>query len=320
MKTGRIEQTGQDAAESYQFVVSADDVGRRLDQWLVHQLPSVTRSFLQKLIAEQQVWVGGKSESKHYRLRLGEQVLVNIPPPAPLMLTPEPIPLNIVYEDADLLVVNKDKGMVVHPAAGNDAGTLVHALLHHCGDSLSGIHGTIRPGIVHRLDKDTSGLLVVAKQDQAHQSLAAQLKAHTVLREYQAMVYGRVAEDAGEINLPIGRSPNDRKKMCVTTQNAKQAITQFEVIERFSDFTWLRFRLKTGRTHQIRVHMAHCSHPIAGDVTYGPKKVITTLSGQCLHAKTIGFVHPTTEQWMEFESELHPLFADFVTKLRQQSC
>lgn len=298
--------------------VSPEEVGMRLDQWLVTHLPTYTRSFLQKLIAGEQVLVDGKPVSKHHRLKRGEEVSVIIPPPEPLTLTPQNIPLAVVYEDADLLVINKEKGMVVHPSPGNFSDTLVHALLYHCGTSLSGINGAVRPGIVHRIDKNTSGLLLVAKHDHAHQHLAAQIKAHTVLREYQAIVYGRVADEEGEINLPIGRSPKDRKKMCVTTTNAKEAITNFTVLERFAQFTLLRFRLQTGRTHQIRVHMTHLSHPIAGDVEYGPKKVITQLHGQCLHAKTIAFTHPTTGEWMQFDSALPPPFETFLSHLRKE--
>ena len=239
-----------------------------------------------------------------------------MPDAKPLEAEPQDIPLDIVYEDSDLLVVNKPKGMVVHPANGNPDGTLVNALLYHCGDSLSGINGVIRPGIVHRIDKDTSGLLIVAKNDMAHVSLAEQIKEHSFSRAYEAVVYGNIKEDKITVNQPIGRSPKDRKKMAVTLKNSKNATTHFEVLERFGKFTHVRCTLETGRTHQIRVHCAHIGHPVAGDEVYGPKRVITSLHGQCLHAKHIGFVHPRTNEWLEFESELPEYFTSFLNKLK----
>lgn len=298
----------------FEFLIEA--AGERIDRFLTEQFSDKTRSFVQKLIEDKDVLVNGQTVSKNYKLRAGDCVEVSLPEPVPLNVGAENIPLDILYEDADLLVVNKPKGMVVHPAAGNEDGTLVNALLYHCRDSLSGINGVLRPGIVHRIDKDTSGVLMVAKNDRAHQHLAAQIKEHSFLREYRAIVYGNVKEDSGIIDAPIGRSNKDRKKMCVTDQNARQAVTHFAVLERFRGFTYLKFRLETGRTHQIRVHMAYLGHPIAGDPVYGPKKVLSQLNGQCLHAMTLGFEHPTSGEWMEFTAPLPCCFTDFLDSLQ----
>lgn len=303
------------SAESFVFAVEENQVGLRLDKYLAEQFPDKTRTSLQKLIDNQAVLVNGQEVSKNYKLKAQDCVTVEIPEPVELDVCPQNIPLEIVYEDDALLVVNKPKGMVVHPAPGNPDGTLVNALLYHCGDSLSGINGVIRPGIVHRIDKNTSGLLMIAKNDAAHQSLAAQIKEHSFLREYEAVVYGRVQEDSGTVCAPIGRSKADRKKMCVTAQNSKEAVTHFTVLRRYRRFTHIRCRLKTGRTHQIRVHMAYLGHPVAGDEVYGPKKVITQLNGQCLHAKVLGFVHPVTGQWMQFDSDLPDYFIRFLASL-----
>jgi 23S rRNA pseudouridine1911/1915/1917 synthase len=303
------------SAESFAFAVEENQVGLRLDKYLAEQFPDKTRTSLQKLIDNQAVLVNGQESSKNYKLKAQDCVTVEIPEPVELDVCPQNIPLEIVYEDDALLVVNKLKGMVVHPAPGNPDGTLVNALLYHCGDSLSGINGVIRPGIVHRIDKNTSGLLMIAKNDAAHQSLAAQIKEHSFLREYEAVVYGRVQEDSGTVCAPIGRSKADRKKMCVTAQNSKEAVTHFTVLRRYRRFTHIRCRLETGRTHQIRVHMAYLGHPVAGDEVYGPKKVITQLGGQCLHAKVLGFVHPVTGQWMQFDSDLPDYFIRFLASL-----
>lgn len=303
------------SAESFVFAVEENQVGLRLDKYLAEQFPDKTRTSLQKLIDNQAVLVNGQESSKNYKLKAQDCVTVEIPEPVELDVRPQNIPLEIVYEDDALLVVNKPKGMVVHPAPGNPDGTLVNALLYHCGDSLSGINGVIRPGIVHRIDKNTSGLLMIAKNDAAHQSLAAQIKEHSFLREYEAVVYGRVQEDSGTVCAPIGRSKADRKKMCVTAQNSKEAVTHFTVLRRYRRFTHIRCRLETGRTHQIRVHMAYLGHPVAGDEVYGPKKVITQLGGQCLHAKVLGFVHPVTGQWMQFDSDLPDYFIRFLASL-----
>lgn len=297
------------------LTVKAENAGVRIDKFISENADGITRSATAKLIEDGNVTVGGKEISKNYKCKENDEITVFIPDAKPLEARAEKIPLDIVYEDSDLLVVNKPKGMVVHPAAGNYDGTLVNALLYHCDGSLSGINGVIRPGIVHRIDKDTSGLLIVAKNDFAHIHLAEQIKDHSFHRAYQAVVYGNIREDSGTVNQPIGRNPNDRKKMAVTLKNSKNATTHYEVINRFGDFTHIRCILETGRTHQIRVHMAYIGHPLAGDMVYGPKKVIKSLEGQCLHAGEIGFVHPRTGQYMEFKSELPDYFKTFLARL-----
>lgn len=295
---------------------AAAESGQRLDAFLASQMPDKTRSAVQKLIEQGQVLVGGAIAAKNRKLKAGETVEITVPDPETLDVEPQEIPLDIVYEDSDLLVVNKPKGMVVHPAAGNPDGTLVNALLWHCGESLSGINGVLRPGIVHRIDKDTSGLLMVAKNDRAHQSLAAQIAEHSFTRVYNAVVYGGFREEEGTVSAPIARHPTDRKKMAVVA-GGREAVTHFRVLERFSGFTLVECRLETGRTHQIRVHMAHIGHPVAGDPVYGPKKCITELGGQCLHARKLGFVHPSTGEYMEFDSGLPAYFEKFLEKLRK---
>ncbi|MBQ3547030.1 MAG: RluA family pseudouridine synthase [Clostridia bacterium] len=282
----------------------------------VAEMGDITRSRSAKLIDDGCVTVNGKIAAKNLKLQFGDEVILNMPDPTVYNVTAEEIELDIVYEDDDLLVVNKPKGMVVHPAAGNFEGTLVNALMHHCGESLSGINGVMRPGIVHRIDKNTSGLLMVAKNDTAHNGLALQIKEHSFTREYEAVVYGNLKNDSGIIDAPIGRHPVKRKQMAVTDKGSKHAVTHYTVIERFGDFTHVRLRLETGRTHQIRVHMAYIGHPVAGDDVYGPKKVITSLSGQCLHAKKVGFVHPITNEYLEFESELPEYFVKFLKGIR----
>ena len=286
----------------------------RLDVF-VAEMGEITRSRAAKLIEDGCVFVNNKAAAKNVKLQLGDEVVLELPDPVSYDITPEEIALDIVYEDDDLLVVNKPKGMVVHPAAGNYDGTLVNALMHHCGDSLSGINGVMRPGIVHRIDKNTSGLLMVAKNDAAHNGLAAQIKEHSFTREYEAVVYGNIKNDSGTIDAPIGRHPVKRKQMAVTDKGSKHAVTHFTVLQRYGGFTHVRLRLETGRTHQIRVHMAYIGHPVAGDDVYGPKKVITSLSGQCLHAKKVGFVHPITNKYLEFESELPEYFVKFLKGL-----
>lgn len=287
----------------------------RLDVF-VAEIGEITRSRAAKLLEDGAVLVNGKIAPKNLKLSFGDEVILNLPDPVSYDITAEDIALDIVYEDNDLLVVNKPKGMVVHPAAGNFDGTLVNALMHHCGDSLSGINGVMRPGIVHRIDKNTSGLLMVAKNDIAHNGLAEQIKEHSFTREYEAVVYGNLKNDKGTIDAPIGRHPVKRKQMAVTDKGSKHAITHYTVIERFGDFTHVRLRLETGRTHQIRVHMAYIGHPVAGDDVYGPKKVITSLSGQCLHAKKVGFIHPITNKYLEFESDLPDYFTKFLKGIR----
>lgn len=275
----------------------------------------ITRSRAAGLIADGNVLINGKAAAKNAKVKDGDSVTITLPDPETYDITPEDIPLDIVYEDGDLLVLNKPKGMVVHPAAGNYSGTLVNALMYHCGDSLSGINGVMRPGIVHRIDKNTSGLLMVAKNDFAHNKLAEQIKEHSFTREYEAVVYGGLKADSGVIDAPIGRHPIKRKQMAVISENSKNAVTHYEVIKRFEGFTHVKLRLETGRTHQIRVHMAYIGHPVAGDEVYGPKKVIKELGGQCLHAKKIGFIHPRTGEYMEFSSRLPDYFLNFLQRL-----
>ena len=268
----------------YEFVADETSKGVRIDSFIANSVTEITRSAVQKLIENGNVLVNGKIPAKNYKLRKDDRISIRIPDPILPEAVPENIPLEIVYEDRDLLVVNKPKGMVVHPAAGHYSGTLVNALLYHCGESLSGINGVLRPGIVHRIDKDTSGLLIVAKNDFSHRLLAEQIKEHTFTRKYQAVVYGNFKTDEGTVNMPIGRHPTDRKRMTVTEKNSRNAVTHYKVIDKYNSFTHLELTLETGRTHQIRVHMAHIGHPVAGDSVYGPKKVITSLNGQCLHA------------------------------------
>ena len=288
----------------------------RIDSALVELMPDFTRSAIARLITDNHVLVNGNPVAKSYKVSFGDFISVQVPNPEPDHAVPERIPLDIVYEDNDLLVVNKPKGMVVHPAPGNYSGTLVNALLHHCGESLSGIGGVIRPGIVHRIDKDTSGLLMIAKNDKTHVHLAEQIKNHTFTREYLTIVYGRVKEQEGTVDAPIGRHPVDRKKQAVTNKNSKNAVTHFKVLESYRGFTLLQCRLETGRTHQIRVHMAYIGHPVCGDAVYGGRLAEKSgLQGQCLHAQKLGFVHPTTLEYMEFEAPLPSYFTEFLSRL-----
>lgn len=303
---------------SESFAFKAESTGIRIDKYLTESLEGFTRSAVAKLIDDDNVTVNNKAVSKNYKVKENDNINVFVPDAIPLEAEAENIPLDIVYEDDDLLVVNKPKDMVVHPAAGNYTGTLVNALLYHCKESLSGINGVIRPGIVHRIDKDTSGLLIVAKNDIAHLDLAQQIKEHSFHRAYEAVVYGNIKEENGTVHQPVGRSPKDRKKMAVTDKNSKDAVTHYEVIKRFGDFTHIRCVLETGRTHQIRVHMAYIGHPLAGDSVYGPKKVITELKGQCLHAGEIGFVHPRTKKYLEFKAPLPEYFEKYITKLEKK--
>jgi len=299
--------------------VPVECAGERIDAYLGKELDAFSRSAITKNIEKGLVIVNGKKVSKSYKLSCDDEVEVTIEDAVELDVIAQDIKLDIVYEDNDLLVVNKPKGMVVHPAAGNYTDTLVNALMFHCKDSLSGINGVLRPGIVHRIDKNTSGLLIVAKNDNSHRKLAEQIKEHSFTREYITIVYGNIKDDTGTIDVPIGRHPVDRKKMCVTDKNSKHAVTHYEVIERFTGYTMLRCRLETGRTHQIRVHMAYIGHPVAGDDVYGPKKVIKTLEGQCLHAQKIGFIHPTSGEYLEFSSEIPQIFSDFLHKLQKNN-
>ncbi len=299
------------------ITIEPEDAGIRLDKLISLKMENMTRSAAEKLIAEGNATLGGKRLTKSYLGTVGDCIDLLIPEPEKLNVLSEDIPLEIMYEDADLLVVNKPKGMVVHPAAGNYTGTLVKALLAYCGDSLSGINGVIRPGIVHRIDKDTSGLLVVAKNDFAHQKLAAQIKAHSFTRLYEAVVHGNLKEDDGTIDAPIGRHPVHRKMMAVTEKNARSAVTHYHVLARYNGFTHVQCRLETGRTHQIRVHMAYIGHPISGDTVYGPKKAVPDLNGQCLHARVLGFLHPRDGRYIEITSDLPAYFIQFLKKLKQ---
>lgn len=301
------------------IAVSDGDSGTRLDKFIADNT-ELSRSMVQTSITSGEVEVNGKSVLKSCKLCEGDKVSVIIKEPEPLKIEPQNIPLDIRYEDSDLLVVNKQKGMVVHPAPGNRDFTLVNALLAYCGDSLSGINGVIRPGIVHRIDKDTSGLLIVAKNDFAHKGLAEQIKEHSFARKYQAIVCGNIKEDSFTVDLPIGRHPKDRKKMAVTTKNSRNAVTHVKVLERFGTYTHVELILETGRTHQIRVHMAHLGHPVAGDTVYGSSKnAIKSFEGQCLHAYFISFVHPRTDEQITVQTELPKYFTDFLKKLKQST-
>ena len=291
----------------------------RLDKALCTLDDTLTRAAAVRLTESGDVTLNGKTASKSDKVKIGDIVEITYPEPVSSEAVPQDIPLDIIYEDDDLLVVNKPKGMVVHPAAGNPDGTLVNALLYHCKDSLSGIGGVVRPGIVHRIDKDTSGLLMVAKNDAAHLKLSEQIKEHSFTREYEAVIIGHLKEQKGSIDAPIGRSKNDRKKMAVTELNSKNAVTRYEVLEEYPGFSYVRLRLETGRTHQIRVHMAYLGHPLAGDGVYGGRNAERIMEGgQCLHARKIGFKHPTTGKYMEFTSPLPEYFTKFLEKLRNE--
>ena len=291
--------------------------GERIDKFLSVLLDNSSRNAIQKLIENGKVLVNGVVTNKKYKVSTDDEITILPSELKPLDAEPENIPLDIVYEDEHLLVVNKPRGMVVHPAPGNYSGTLVNALLYHCKDSLSGINGILRPGIVHRIDKDTSGLLIVAKTDVAHLGLAEQIKEHSFTREYNAVIVGHLKEQQGTVNAPIGRNPKDRKKMCVTLNNSKNAVTHYNVIEDYEGYSHISLKLETGRTHQIRVHMAHLGHAVAGDYVYGNDKKSAYLNGQCLHAIKIGFVHPVTEEYLEFTTDLPDYFTEFLKKLKR---
>ncbi|MCJ7836447.1 RluA family pseudouridine synthase [Cuneatibacter sp. NSJ-177] len=291
-----------------QLIADEAAAGCRLDAWLSDNFEELSRSYLQKLIRDGNVLIGDKPVKSNYRLKGGEQISLELPEPEPLDVEPEPIPLDIVYEDSDLLFVNKPKGMVVHPAPGHPRGTLVNGLLYHCGTELSGINGVQRPGIVHRIDRDTTGLLVVCKNDFSHSHVAKQLAEHTITRRYRAIVHGVIEEEEGTVNQPIGRSRTNRLKMAVDPVHGKQAVTHYRVLKRFSHYTYIECRLETGRTHQIRAHMTYLQHPLLGDPLYGARKSPYSLEGQTLHAGVLGLIHPRTGEYLEREAPLPEYF------------
>ena len=299
--------------------LQADRDGERLDAFLARSVEDLTRSAAQRLLEEGAVTQGGRALKKNHRTCAGEVLEVALPDPEPLDIRPQDIPLDVVYEDRDVIVVNKPVGMVVHPAPGHPDGTLVNALLYHCGDSLSGINGALRPGIVHRIDRDTSGLIIAAKNDKAHLALAAQLQDHSLARTYEAVAVGGLREEQGTVNAPIGRHPVDRKKMAVDWKNGRPAVTHWSVLGRYPGYTHVECRLETGRTHQIRVHLASIGHPLLGDIVYGSKKPVPGLAGQCLHARRLRFVHPASGETVELECPLPDWFQAVLNRLGQRS-
>ena len=298
------------------FFVSPEEKGGRIDVTISRTFPELSRSHVQKLLKSEAVLVNGQPVKANYKTLEGDCVELNVPEPAELEIQAESMDLDILYEDRDVILINKPKGMVVHPAPGHYSGTLVNGLMYHCRDELSAINGVHRPGIVHRIDKDTTGVLNVCKNDTAHSSIARQLKDHTINRRYQAVVHGVIKEEEGTVDAPIGRNPGDRKKMCINEKNGRRAVTHYRVLERFGQFTYIECRLETGRTHQIRVHMASIHHPVLGDSVYGPERCPFKLQGQTLHAGVLGFVHPRTGEYMECRSPLPQYFQDLLTKLR----
>ncbi len=301
------------------FTAEKEDGGSRVDVFLSEQIEELSRSGIQKLLVSNHIRINDKSVKSNYKLREKDRILVEIPDMEEVQIEAEDIPLNILYEDSDVIVVNKPQGMVVHPAPGHYHGTLVNALLYHCKGTLSGINGQLRPGIVHRIDKDTSGVLVAAKSNIAHQSLALQLAEHSITRKYNAIVYNNIKYDEGSVDKPIGRHPQDRKKMAITEKNSRHAVTHYRVLCRSGKFNFIEAQLETGRTHQIRVHMASIGHPLLGDEVYGPKKQPFHLQGQVLHAKILGFIHPITGNYMEYEAPLPDYFQKLLDKLGMHS-
>ena len=292
--------------------------GERIDRYLSGCLEDLSRSYIQKLVKDGNIRVDGRIVKANYKLSAGEEIRVLVPEPEVPDIRPENIPLDILYEDDDILVVNKPKGMVVHPAPGHYEHTLVNAVMYHCGDQLSGINGVMRPGIVHRIDMDTTGSLLICKNDQAHRILAEQLKEHSITRRYHAIVHGNLKDDHGTVDAPIGRHPTDRKKMSTKAPNARSAVTHYSVLERFGDYTYIECKLETGRTHQIRVHMSSIGHPILGDPVYGPARCPYKLQGQTLHAKILGITHPSTGAYMEFDAPLPAYFVKLLDVLRKK--
>lgn len=297
------------------YLVDDTEAGIRIDKYIVLRRPSMSRTRIQSLIDSGDITVNGSPCKTNHKISGGDEIRVVIPEPEITNIVPEDIPLDILYEDEDLLIVNKPKGMVVHPAIGHYTGTLVNAIMYHCKDHLSGINGVLRPGIVHRIDRDTTGALIVCKNDNAHNDIAAQLKIHSITRKYYAIVEGVLKEDEGTICAPIGRHPVDRKKMAVNYENGKEATTHYKVLRRFNKYTYIECQLETGRTHQIRVHMASIHHPLLGDTMYNPHKCPYKLEGQVLHAGVIGFIHPTTKEYVEFRAELPEYFQNLLNKL-----
>lgn len=289
----------------------------RIDKYLSTVLDDLSRSYLQKLIADGRVNVAGKAVKANFKVKKGQPIEIYLPEPKETEIVPENIPIDIIYEDSDIIVINKHKGLVVHPAPGHESGTLVNALLYHCKNQLSGINGVLRPGIVHRIDRDTTGVIVACKNDNAHKFIAEQLKVHSITRRYQAIVYNSFKEDSGRVEASIGRHPKDRKKMAVNVKNGKYAATNYHVIENLGNFAYIECELETGRTHQIRVHMASINHPIVGDTVYGPDKDPFKLEGQALHAGVLGFIHPTTKEYVEFTAPLPAYFTELLMKLRR---
>jgi 23S rRNA pseudouridine1911/1915/1917 synthase len=301
---------------SQEFVVAPEEAGVRIDRYLSGQCQDISRSYLQKLLKEQSVLVEEKPVKSNYKVNAGDRISLTLPEIREPEIMPEDIPLDIIYEDKDIILINKPKGMVVHPAAGHYSGTLVNGLMSHCRSELSGINGVMRPGIVHRIDMDTTGVLIVCKNDMAHNSISEQLKEHSITRKYAAIVHGVLKEDEGTINAPIGRHPVDRKKMSINEKNGREAVTHYRVLEHFKQFTYIECQLETGRTHQIRVHMASINHPLLGDLVYGPAKCPFRLQGQTLHAGVLGIIHPRTGQYMEFTAPLPDYFEELLRKLR----
>lgn len=300
----------------YRFQITEDMEDERIDKCVSMLIDSLSRSYIQKIIKSGQVFVNGAAVKPSYLVKTDDEVFFDLPPSQEPDIEPENIPLEVLYEDEDVVVVNKPKGMVVHPAAGHYSGTLVNALMYHCGDSLSGINGVMRPGIVHRIDMDTTGSIIVCKNDKAHESIAAQLKEHSINRRYHAICHGVLKEDEGTIHKPIGRHPNDRKKMAINEKNGKDAITHYKVLKRFKDYTYIECRLETGRTHQIRVHMASIGHPLLGDEVYAPgRKSNFKLQGQTLHAKILGFIHPSDKEYIEVDAPLPSYFQHLLDVL-----
>lgn len=302
--------------ETLEFIASEIDENNRIDSFLNGKIPNISRSRIQKLIEEKKILINKKCINKNYKLKKDDTIQVFLEPPKEIDIKAENIPLDIIFEDDDIILINKPQNMVVHPAAGNYEGTVVNAIMYHCKNNLSSINGVLRPGIVHRIDKDTSGIIVIAKNDNAHQKLANQLAEHSMTREYYAIVKGNLKEDTGTINAPIGRHPIDRKKMAVVNKNSKTAITHYKVLERLKNHTLVKLKLETGRTHQIRVHMAYIGHPLLGDEVYGIKKQPFKLLGQVLHAKTLGFIHPSKNEYVEFETPLPEYFSSLIKKLK----